>query len=69
MDFVIEYKNELTPIEVKEGHTGKMKSLHLFMKEKHSQVGIKLSSQNFQTNQTIQSIPLYAVERLFSTLF
>ncbi|MFQ6611406.1 MAG: DUF4143 domain-containing protein, partial [Fidelibacterota bacterium] len=66
VDYVINYQGEVTPVEVKEGTTGRLKSLKLFMSEKKSKSGIKISSQNFHTDKNIQCIPLYAVARLFT---
>lgn len=65
LDFLLERAGKILPIEVKEGPSGRMKSLHLFMKEKGVKPGIKLSSFGFSYDKNIQSIPLYAVERLF----
>lgn len=65
IDFLVELSGEIVPIEVKEGSSGRMKSLHLFMKEKNVSPGIKLSSFGFRYDGYIQTVPLYAVERLF----
>jgi len=51
----------IVPIEVKSGKQGKMQSLHLFMKEKQSQYGIRTSLENFSQYDKIKVIPLYAI--------
>ncbi len=65
VDYVIEYKNNITPVEVKEGPTGRLKSLFLFLKEKNLNLGIKISSGNFNSSENLLSIPLYAIEKIF----
>jgi hypothetical protein len=41
-----------------------MKSLHCFMEQKKSVVGVKICASDFRFEQRIQSIPLYAIEAL-----
>lgn len=61
VDYVIQKDHELIPIEVKSGKTGKMKSLLLFLKEKQWTHGIKTSLENFENENFIHNIPLYAI--------
>ena len=44
IDYVIQYENQVIPIEVKAGTTGTLKSLHQFMKEKQKMTAIRINS-------------------------
>jgi predicted AAA+ superfamily ATPase len=61
IDFLIQKKNKIVPVEVKSGTTGKMQSLHLFMNEKQSEYGIRTSLENFAMYDKIKVYPLYAI--------
>jgi len=60
VDYVIEKDGKIIPVEVKASLGRKMKSMHIFMKEKKSELGIRLSADNFSLKDKIYSIPLYA---------
>jgi predicted AAA+ superfamily ATPase len=64
VDYVIQKSNRIIPIEVKSGLKGAMRSLHLFMQEKNSPLGIRTSLENFGETGNIQIYPLYAVSNL-----
>ena len=66
VDFVVQKNMDIVPIEVKSGKQGKMQSMHLFIKEKHSKMGIRTSLENFSMYDKIKVIPLYAIENVFS---
>jgi hypothetical protein len=59
--YVPQDKNNIIPIEVKSGKQGKMQSLHLFMKEKQSEYGLRTSLENFSLYGKIRVVPLYAL--------
>ncbi|MBS0615820.1 MAG: ATP-binding protein [Verrucomicrobia bacterium] len=59
VDYLIAHKGTVFPIEVKAGKGGKLKSLHVFMQEKKSPLGIKISTQPLHLEKNILSIPLY----------
>ena len=61
VDYVIQRNDTIVPIEVKSGKQGKMQSLHLFMKEKQSEYGIRTSLENFSQYGKINVIPLYSI--------
>lgn len=61
VDFLIQKDGKIIPIEVKSGSTGKMQSLHLFMKDKQPVYGIRTSLENFAGYGNIKIIPLYAI--------
>lgn len=44
LDYIIEHKNSIVPIEVKSGRTGSLKSLHLFMGAKMLPFAIRVNS-------------------------
>jgi len=64
VDYVVQQGEEIIPIEVKSGTTGKMQSLHLFMNEKKSEFGVRTSLENFSQYDKIKVFPLYAIGNL-----
>jgi len=66
VDYVIQQNEKIIPIEVKAGTSGKMQSMHLFLKEKNSEYGIRTSLENFATYDKIKVYPLYAIGNLIS---
>ncbi len=64
VDYLIEKGNQIVPVEIKSGSTGKMQSLNLFINEKKSSYGIRISLENFSQYGKIIVIPLYAVSNL-----
>ena len=61
VDFVVQQNMDIIPIEVKSGKQGKMQSMHLFIKEKKSKMGIRTSLENFSVYDKIKVVPLYAI--------
>ena len=45
VDYVIEVGARVIPVEVKAGKTGTLRSLHVFLREKHLDLGIRLNSE------------------------
>jgi len=66
VDYLTEHKGQIVPVEVKSGSTGKMQSLNLFIEEKKSPEGIRISLENFSQYDKINVVPLYAVSNLSS---
>ncbi len=64
VDYVIQRGGTIIPIEVKAGTTGKMRSMHLFIHERNTPRGIRLSLENFSRYGHIETMPLYAASRL-----
>ncbi|MBN2723369.1 MAG: ATP-binding protein [Deltaproteobacteria bacterium] len=60
VDYLIVKNGEVVPIEVKTASGRKMKSMRIFLEEKNSKYGIRLSADNFSKDGNIYSIPLYA---------
>jgi len=63
VDFVVQQDMDIIPIEVKSGKQGKMQSMHFFMNEKKSKMGIRSSLENFSVYDKINVIPLYAISK------
>ena len=64
VDFVLQHGDKMLPVEVKSGVRGSMKSLRLFMAEKHIDTGVRISLENFATLPDVRILPLYAIHRL-----
>jgi hypothetical protein len=67
VDYVIQNQDAIAPIEVKAGTKGAMQSMFLFMDEKKSDWGLRLSLENFTEFDRVKVMPLYAVSNLNST--
>jgi len=64
VDYLIQQGEKIIPIEVKSGKSGAMQSLHLFMKEKQSDYGVRTSLENFAQYDKIKVFPIYAIGNL-----
>lgn len=77
IDYVIQYKNQVIPIEVKAGSTGALKSLHQFMHDKEKNLAVRINSDypticpvqikvsGSTVKYTLLSIPFYLLGQLF----
>lgn len=61
VDFLLDTKDGIIPIEVKASDNVKSTSLNKFMKEEKLKLGYRISTKNFGLENGIKSIPLYAV--------
>jgi predicted AAA+ superfamily ATPase len=68
VDYVIDTGGKISPVEVKAGTKGAMKSLYIFLDERNLDTGIRVSSENFSTYDRIESLPIYTVSRLVKPL-
>ena len=77
VDYIIARELKVLPIECKSGTSGKMKSLHLFMHNKHLTDAIRCSLENFallenydkkdnEALRRISIIPLFAISNLYT---
>lgn len=76
IDFLVQYRNEIVPIEVKASAAGHLKSLFYFSKEKRLNMAVKISTSPFSVKDTshvlegqpykikLMELPIYAVEFL-----
>jgi predicted AAA+ superfamily ATPase len=69
VDYVIQIQDVIIPLEVKAGTKGAMQSMYLFMNEKKSSFGIRVSLENFSEFENVKVIPLYAVSNLKSLIY
>ncbi len=67
IDYVIQQKNSIIPVEVKGGSGRALKSMHLFL-ESHTQspYGIRFSTNNYSLFEKLHSYPLYAIAKVIS---
>jgi predicted AAA+ superfamily ATPase len=81
IDYVIQHRNQVIPVEVKAGSTGSLKSLHLFMGLKKFTTAVRINSdmptktevdiknhQGESVQYTLFSIPFYLLSRLHQLL-
>jgi len=64
VDYLWQKGEQILPVEVKAGKTGTLKSLRLFLSEKETSFGIRFSLHPLSYNDSILSIPLYAIEAM-----
>jgi predicted AAA+ superfamily ATPase len=64
VDYVVSYQDLIVPLEVKAGTKGAMQSMYLFMQEKKSKLGIRISLENFGQFDHIKVLPMYALSKL-----
>lgn len=63
VDFVVNYKGEIVPIEVKSSTKGSMRSMQSFLdSHKNSKYGLRISKAPFAKHGVWKKIPLYAIE-------
>ncbi len=81
IDYLIQYRNEIVPIEVKSGSTGSLKSLHLFMASKKANYAVRVNADlpsvnrvnntihdGEKVNYILLSIPFYLLSDLHRLL-
>lgn len=77
VDYIVARDLKVLPVECKAGVSGKMKSLRLFMRQKHLTDAVRCSLENFSLLEnhdkqdsdalrSIQIIPLYAISTFFA---
>lgn len=64
IDFLIQDKDSIVPIEVKAGENLKAKSLRQFVIENHSEKAYRLSLSDYRKENWLTNIPLYCVNLL-----
>jgi len=64
VDYLITYKENIIPIEVKSGSTGRLRSLQLFMEEKEIPLGVCMSTNELRKEKNIAFIPLYMLSEI-----
>lgn len=63
VDYIVQYRDKVLPIEVKSGSSGSMASLRIFMESKGLSLGIRTSEENFSSldDGRIRIIPIYLI--------
>lgn len=61
VDFVLQLKGKVIPVEVKKGKRNRSKSLGVFASKYDAPYSIRISKKNFGFENDIKSVPLYAV--------
>lgn len=61
LDFVLQIKGQVIPLEVKKGLRTKSVSMAMFVKKYNSPYSIRVSGKNFGYENQIKSLPLYAM--------
>ena len=61
VDFILQIHGNVIPVEVKKGTHTKSTSMNMFMKKYNSPYAIRISLKNFGFENSIKSVPLYAV--------
>lgn len=61
VDYVMAVGSEIIPIEVKSGVTGSLRSMHAFIQEKKSRIGVRISEHPLSLRDNILSIPFYLI--------
>ncbi len=64
VDYLIIIDGQIIPLEVKSGATGKLKSLKLFMAEKKSKIGVRVSQHGLSFENNVLSVPFYLLSEL-----
>ncbi len=62
IDYLLELKAQIVPVEVKSGSVGRMKSLHLFLEKYQSKKAVKISQAPFKAGNPLVSLPFYIIE-------
>jgi predicted AAA+ superfamily ATPase len=61
VDFIIQYKNEIIPIEVKSSVNTKSQSLSVYIDKYHPDNIIRVSMKNYGSDGNFHSLPLYMI--------
>ena len=68
IDFLVQYKNQIVPIEVKAEENLKAKSLKSFVEKYSSKNAIRTSMNTFRAESWLTNIPLYAISVFEKTI-
>ncbi|OGO91356.1 MAG: hypothetical protein A3F41_00540 [Coxiella sp. RIFCSPHIGHO2_12_FULL_44_14] len=64
VDYVTNIDSDIIPLEVKAGTVTRLKSLKIFMEEKNSRLGVRISQLPLNLEDNILSLPLYMIGEL-----
>ena len=64
VDYIIQIKNQIIPVEAKSGKTGGLRSLREYLHQHQDTVySIRFSGQNYSKHEDLHSYPLYAIAK------
>lgn len=69
VDYLLTSGSKIIPLEVKAGTTGRLRSLQMFIQEKKSPLGIKVSMAPLTLEGKVLSLPLYLISQLPRLLY
>ncbi|RLE17152.1 MAG: AAA family ATPase [Acidobacteria bacterium] len=74
VDFLLKYKSQVIPVEIKSGKPGILRSLHAFIEQSGARIAVRLYSGGFHVQEaitpvqrvryTLYNLPLYMASRL-----
>lgn len=64
VDYVTDVGDQIIPVEVKAGASGKLKSLKLFMQSHDTSLGVHIATHSFGIKNNIVTLPLYLSSEL-----
>jgi uncharacterized protein len=67
VDFLVQYKNDIIPIEVKAEENLKAKSLKVYVEKYNATKALRISMQNYKEESWLTNVPLYAVSIMLET--
>ena len=62
IDYLIQYKNEIIPIEVKSGENVENSSLKIYNEKYQPKLRLRISGKNLLKNENLINVPLFMVE-------
>jgi predicted AAA+ superfamily ATPase len=69
VDFIMQYKNEIIPIEVKSAVNTKSQSLSVYNEKYQPAHAVRISLKNFGITEKLLSLPLYMIANLKALLW
>ncbi len=64
VDYILQIGQDIIPVEVKSGTTGRLRSMHEYLEHhRHTPYAIRFSSQNYSAHEQLYSYPLYAIAK------
>ncbi len=63
VDFLIQYRNEIVPVEVKSGESVRSKSLAYYAKQYNPRLKIRYSLKNLEVNDGLLNIPIFLADQ------
>ena len=68
LDFLIEHKSKIIPIEVKANENLQSKSLKVFYQKYNPKLSVRCSMSDYRNEDWLVNLPLYAISRLYAVI-